>query len=168
MNATMRETSRSVRAGSAVERRGWWLLAFLAAVMVVFGAEAFFAHPSPTEVIVGSGCCNGHNLGQAPTWVYDYAGELAKYMGTYMVGTGIFALAVILGALRHGRRWAWFVAWYIPILFAVHGVVLGSFPFDAVTLGLSLVGLLLMIRPVFGPPVQRPQSDDQRQPAPAH
>ena len=136
--------------------------------MVVFGAEAFFAQPSPSEVIAGSGCCNGHNLGQAPAWVYDYAGELARYLGTYMVGTGIFALAVIFGALRHGRLWAWFVAWYIPLLFAVHGFVLGSFPFDAVTLGLSVLGLLLMARPVFATPGPSRLVDEQPQPAPAH
>jgi hypothetical protein len=125
-------------------------MAFLATVMVVFGAEAFFAHPSPTEVIVGSGCCNGHNLGQAPTWVYDYAGELAKYMGTYMVGTGVFALAVIIGGVRTGRRSAWYVAWAVPAIFAVHAFALGSFPFDLITCLITVVGQLLMVRPVFG------------------
>ncbi|MGZ4538679.1 MAG: hypothetical protein ACXVXT_05220 [Blastococcus sp.] len=148
MSTTAQATRTST--GSAVERRGWWLLALLTAVMVVFGLEAFFAQPSPTEVIAGSGCCNGHALSEAPPWVYDYAGELARYMGTFMVGTGVFGLAVVFGGLRHGRRWAWYVAWYVPILFAVHAFVLGSFPFDAVTLALALVGLLLMARPVFG------------------
>jgi ATP/ADP translocase len=147
-----------------VERRGWVLLALLAAVMVVFGVEAFFAQDSATAVISGSGCCNGHRISEAPAWVYDYSIEQAKYMGTFMVGTGIFALALCLSGLRSARRWAWYVAWYVPVLFAVHGFVLGSFPFDIPTLALGILGLLLMVRPVFGArgpaPVQGTGADD--------
>jgi ATP/ADP translocase len=137
-------------AGTAVERRGWVLLALLTGVMVVFGLEAYFSQESAGTVINGSGCCNGHRLSEAPGWVYDYTAELAKYLGTYMVGTGIFGLAVVLAGLRSARRWAWLVSWYVPVLFAVHGFALGSFPFDIATLALSVVGLLLMVRPVFG------------------
>ena len=149
MSATGR-TSGERAAGTAVERFGWVLLALLTAVMVVFGLEAFFAQDNANTVISGSGCCNGHRLSEAPGWVYDYSLELAKYLGTFMVGTGVFGLAVVLGGLRNGRRWAWLVSWYVPVLFAVHGFVLGSFPFDIPTLTLSIVGLLLMVRPVFG------------------
>lgn len=142
----------TVPAGTAVERWGWVLVALLAAVMVVFGLEAFFVQQGATDVINGSGCCDGHRLGEAPGWVFDYAGEQAKYMGTYLFGTGIFGLAVILSGLRAARRWAWLVCWYVPVLFAVHGFVLGSFPFDIAPLALTTLGLLLMVRPVFGRP----------------
>jgi hypothetical protein len=137
-------------AGSAVERYGWVLLALLAGVMVVFGLEAYFAQGSSSDVINGSGCCNGHRLSEAPAWVYDYSLELAKYLGTFMVGTGVFGLAVVWAGLRPARRWAWYVCWYVPVLFAVHGFALGSFPFDLVPLALTAGGLLLMVRPVFG------------------
>lgn len=137
-------------AGTAVERYGWVLLALLTGVMVVFGLEAFFAQDSANSVISGSGCCNGHRLSEAPRWVYDYSLELAKYLGTFMVGTGVFGLAVVFAGLRSARRWAWLVCWYVPVLFAVHGFVLGSFPFDIPTLALGILGLLLMVRPVFG------------------
>ncbi|MDQ6934288.1 MAG: hypothetical protein M3130_03205 [Actinomycetota bacterium] len=69
-----------------------------------------------------------------------------------MVGTGLFALTVILVGLRRGQRWAWAVCWYVLALFAFHAFALGSLPFDAVTMGITTVGMLLMIRPVFGTP----------------
>jgi hypothetical protein len=145
--------TQSRLAGTAVERKGWVLVALLAGVMVVFGLEAYFSQPSPHEAIVGSGCCTGQRFSDAPGWVFDYFNELGKYMGTFMVGTGLFGLAVVIGGVRMGRRWAWALAWYVPALFAIHGFALGSFPFDAVPLALSTVGQLLMIRPVFGRPV---------------
>lgn len=149
MSATAR-ADRERPAGTAVERYGWVLLALLTGIMVVFGVEAFFAQGDANTAISGSGCCNGHRLSEAPGWVFDYSLELAKYLGTFMVGTGVFGLAVVLAGLRSARRWAWLVSWYVPILFAVHGFVLGSFPFDIPTLALGIVGLLLMMRPVFG------------------
>jgi hypothetical protein len=156
------EAGRTRPAGTAVERYGWILLALLTGVMVVFGLEAYVSHDSAAAVIQGSGCCNGHRLSEAPGWVYDYSLELSKYLGTFMVGTGVFGLAVVWAGLRPARRWAWYVCWYVPVLFAVHGFALGSFPFDIVPLALTAVGLLLMVRPVFAartslPPA--PQSD---------
>jgi hypothetical protein len=143
-------------AGSAVERKGWVLVALLAGVMVIFGLQAYFSQESAQTAIVGSACCTGERLSDAPGWVFDYATELGKYIGTYMVGTGLFGLALVIGGVRVGRRWAWALAWYVPVLFAVHGFALGAFPFDAVTLALSTLGQLLMIRPVFGTPVAAP------------
>lgn len=156
-------------AGTAVERWGWILVALLAAVMVVFGLEAYFSQQSATDVIAGSGCCNGHRLGEAPSWVYLYAQEMGRYMGTYMFGTGLFALTVIIAGLRTGRRWAWIVCWYVPFLFVVHGFALGSFPFDIAPLALTTLGQLLMIRPVFGRrvPVARDAAAPMREAAAA-
>ena len=153
MVATKESDVRVRLAGSAVERKGWVLVALLPAVMVVFGLMAYFSTESASTPIVGSLCCTGQKFSDAPRWVFDYYQELGKYMGTYMVGTGVFALAVILAGVRRGRRWAWAVAWYVPVLFAVHAFALGSFPFDAITFALSTLGQLLMIRPVFGRPV---------------
>jgi ATP/ADP translocase len=151
-----------------VERRGWVLLALLTGIMVVFGLEAYFAQDSSSTVINGSGCCNGHRLSEAPAWVYDYSLELAKYLGTFMFGTGVFGLAVVWAGLRNARRWAWLVCWYVPVLFAVHGFALGSFPFDIAPLTLAVVGLLLMVRPVFGAPTPvDPQTGPAAAPAPS-
>lgn len=169
MSTTTASMEVSRPAGSALERKGWVLVALLAAVMVVFGLQAYFSQESPTDAIVGSGCCNGHRLSEAPGWVFQYSQEMGKYMGTYMVGTGLFALAVILFALRLGRRWAWIVCWYVPILFAIHGFALGSFPFDIAPLALTGLGQLLMIRPVFDGrlPVTPGQPAPTEIPAPA-
>jgi hypothetical protein len=118
--------------------------------MVVFGLQAYSSAESASTPIAGSLCCTGQKLSDAQPWVFDYYQELGKYMGTYMVGTGVFALAVLIGGVRLGRRSAWYVAWTVPAIFAVHAFALGSFPFDGITCLITVVGQLLMIRPVFG------------------
>jgi hypothetical protein len=141
---------RGTRRATGVERHGWVLVALLCLVMVVFGAGAYFGTQDPDTPIVGSMCCNGERLSTVDAWVYAYAGEMAKYMGTYMAATGIFGLVLCAVPLRRGERWAWWTAWTVPALFAVHGFALGSFPFDIVPLALTTLGLLLMARPVLG------------------
>lgn len=149
--------------GTAMERYGWVLPALLTVIIAVFGLEAYVDQGSATDAINGSLCCTGHRLSEAPPWVFAYAGELGKYLGTYMVGTGLLGLAVVLGGLRRARRWAWVACWYIPVLFGVHGFLLGSFPFDIPTFSAAIAGQLLMIRPVFG---SRTVDDAPGRPAP--
>jgi ATP/ADP translocase len=133
-----------------VERHGWVLVGLLALVMLLFGLMAFFGEPGRSTPITGSKCCNGEQFSTVAPWAYQYSGELARYMATYMFGSGLLALALVVFGLRRGERWAWTVLWWVPVLFAVHGFVLGSFPFDIAPLVLSAGGLLLMVRPVFG------------------
>lgn len=68
-------------------------------------------------------------------WAYEYTGEIARYMATYMLAGGVLTLVIVLIPLRRHERWAWFALRYLPVLFIVHGAVLGSFPFDHVPLG---------------------------------
>lgn len=133
----------------AIEAKGWILVGLLCGVMVLFSTQMMFTKPDPTTAITGSGCCNGERFSTAPTWTYDYAGELARYMGTFTLGMGLFGLALVLVPLRRRELWAWLVLWYVPVLFAVHGFWLGSFPFDIAPLALTTLGLLLMAGPVF-------------------
>lgn len=138
--------------GNLVERKAWVLLALIAGVAIIFGLMAYLAPQDQMAnmPIEGSMCCTGKVLSNAEPWAADYAGELAKYMATFMVGTGVFAMALILGPFRRGERWAWGVLWYLPSLFAIHGFALGSFPFDIVPLALVTLGLLLPIRLYWG------------------
>ena len=138
--------------GRFIERKAWVLLALIAGVTIVFGLMAYLAPQDQMAdmPIQGSKCCTGEVLSKSEPWVADYAGELAKYMGTFMVGTGVFAMSVILGPFRRRERWAWAVLWYLPALFAIHGFALGSFPFDIVPLALVTLGLVLPIRLFWG------------------
>ena len=137
------------------ERYGWVLVAALCTLMTVFGAMAFFLTPDPAAPIDGSLCCTGQQLSTADPWVFEYVHEIARYMATFMFGMGLFGLLLATVPLRRGEQWAWVVLWYVPVLFAVHGFVLGSFPFDIPPLVLTTLGLLLSARTVFG----RPQRD---------
>jgi hypothetical protein len=132
-----------------IAAKGWVLVALLCGVMILFSTEMYFSTMDPSEPISGSLCCNGDRFETAPTWTHDYAGELAKYMGTFTFGMGVFGMALVLVPLRRREPWAWVVLWYIPVLFAIHGFALGSFPFDIGPLVLTTLGLLLMARPVF-------------------
>lgn len=131
--------------GSWVERKAWILLAFMAVVLIAFGLMAYF---SPVEEmastpIQGSACCTGQVIAEESPWVTDYLAEMGKYMGTFMVGMGILALTVVVVPFRRHERWAWTALLVMPILFAVHGFALGSFPFDIVPLVLTLLGLAI-------------------------
>lgn len=139
-------------AGSAVERKGWVLVALLCVVMILFGIMVLSTMPDLDDPIVGSGCCDGRVLSSLDPWAIDYLHEMARYMGSYMLGTGILGLAVTIFGLRRRQRWAWAVLWFVPANFAYHAFVLEAFPFDLITGLITVTGLLLMVRPVFGTP----------------
>lgn len=141
---------RDKATGTFVERKAWVLLALISAVMVVFGSQMFFVRPDLQEPIYGSKCCTGKVLADVTPWAVDYMQELARYMGTFTILAGLLSLAVVLVAYRRRERWAWVVLWGLPLLFLVHGAVLGSFPFDYGPLGLTLAGLLVPVRLFFG------------------
>jgi hypothetical protein len=138
------------REATLVERKAWILLALISAVIVAFGLMMLLG--DPPEEITGSQCCAGRLLSDATPWMVDYATELARYMGIFAVGLGILALTLVLVPFRRRERWSWFALWYLPALFAWHGFVLGSFPFDIVPLTISLLGLMLSARLFFGAP----------------
>ncbi len=143
--------------GNIVQRKAWILLALISTLMMVFGLQMYFSTPDLNQPIVGSLCCNGRKLSTATPWTIDYMLELAKYMGTFTVLDGVFAMALVLVPFRRRQRWAWWVLWAVPALFLVHGAVLGSFPFDLVPLGISLLGLLVPVRLFFPAKQAAPQ-----------
>lgn len=145
-----RSKGRRVRlAGTWIERFGWVLVGIWFLVLMLFGVTNTGAG-SRTDVIDGSGCCNGHRYAQAPLWAFQYANETFGYQATFEFGMGLFGLLVVVIALRTGRKWAWAACWYVPIMFAIHSFVLGSGLYDVITGSIATIGQLLMIRPVFG------------------
>lgn len=140
----------AVPRSTRIERAGWVLPALLSVVMVVFGLQVLLLEPPRDMVISGSGCCNGQRLSEITGWQRDYLAEIVRYMGSFMLTSGVLFLSLFVGLLRRGVRWAWYVGWLMPVLFAHHAFVLGAFPFDVVTMAITSAGLLLMVRPIFG------------------
>jgi hypothetical protein len=68
------------------------------------------------------------------------------------VPAGVLAMAIVTGPYRRRERWAWFALLTMPTLFLVHGLWLGSFPFDLGPLAFVALGLLLPVRLFFATP----------------
>ena len=140
-------------AGTVVERFGWTLDALLCVALIVMGVGNFVsAGDSASTPIDGSGCCNDRRFDQAPHWTFQYLHETFHYEWSFGLGMGVFGLALIVFALRLGQKWAWFACLYLPVMFAIHAFALGSGMFDVITMAITIVGLALMVRPVFGTP----------------
>lgn len=141
------------RTGTWIERKAWILLALIAGVLILFGVMMMLP-TNLTQPIQSSPCCTGRILADAEPWTVSYMDEMSRYMGTFTIGMGILAMFTVVFAFRRGQRWSWAALWVLPVLFLYHGVVLGSFPFDLGTLGLSLAGLLIPIRLFTRTPTQ--------------
>ena len=141
-------------AGTVIERWGWLLDALLCVALILMGVgDLVGSADSASTPIDGSGCCNGHRFDQAPQWTFQYLQETFHYEWSFGLGMGIFGLALIVFGLRRGQRWAWFTCLYLPVMFAIHSFALGSGIVDVITMSITILGLALMIRPVFaGPP----------------
>ncbi len=149
-------------AGTLIERSGWLLDALLCVALILMGVgDLIGSGDSASTPIDGSGCCNGHRFDQAPHWTFQYLQETFHYEWSFGLGMGIFGLALIVFALRRGQRWAWFACLYLPVMFAIHSFALGSGMFDVITMAITILGLALMIRPVFAvrPQVIHPPSN---------
>ncbi len=74
-------------------------------------------------------------------------------VGLFFLGFTILTVAISLTAFRHGRKWAWYLLWYVPIVYAVSGysqVIVGQVGWGIFsTLVIPLLGLLLPYRKFF-------------------
>ena len=134
--------------GNIVERKAWILLALIAGVLILFGLQ-MMSPADLTAPISGSPCCSGKVLSDVAAstpWMIDYAGELAKYMGSFTIMAGVLAMVIIVIPYRRQQRWSWFALLTMPILVLFHGLVLGSFPFDLGPLAFVTLGLLIPVR----------------------
>jgi hypothetical protein len=80
-------------------------------------------------------------------------GLLLRADGLALIGVGLFGGLIAIIPFRRRERWAWWALWFYPVFWMVH--LVGGLPpgkdhlHQVVFIALSLVGLLLPVRPYF-------------------
>ncbi len=105
---------------SAIGRRGWWVLALVAALLVAFGVGdvlvGVMADPAITRTLSGRSPVEIQASEPTAFRLYDFA---TRGAGLNLLFLGILLLAVVAIPYRAGQRWAWRVAWFLPAWAAV-------------------------------------------------
>ena len=127
-----------------------YLLTVVAATSCLFGVVYFFlSQPMPYHLAW---------IGMSFEEIKDFNPNLALWMagsvntvGTFMVGFGILAIGIALGAFRRAEPWAWLTL-LLALPIVLGRVTLGSFLVDApvkwVVLALALLSLTAMLVPI--------------------
>jgi hypothetical protein len=90
-------------------------------------------------------------------------GLLLRADGLALIGVGLFGGLIAIIPFRRRERWAWWALWFYPVFWTVH--LVGGLPpgkdhlHQVVFIALSLVGLLLPVRPYFHALALRPEED---------
>ena len=132
-----------------------WILIAIVGVVFIFDALVFFAgvNPDPPlfQSLIGQSLSsfNSSFPKEAAAMTYLFHG-----IGLFVLGLGIFTIAISYKPYRKGERWSWYIVWYLPIvmfLSTIANYVDGgqSWPLDLVLLIVSLAGLLLPYRKFF-------------------
>lgn len=74
-------------------------------------------------------------------FVDGYERDTDTLIASFGAGMGIMTLALAIGPLRRGERWAALTLAYVPVFFAWHIVALGTWIPDGIFLVLSVLGL---------------------------
>jgi hypothetical protein len=101
---------------SATARAGQALLALFGLMCIVFSASVYAAEdPFPSDA--------------------------NALIATWGVGMGVLVIVLATAGLRSGQRWPWLALWVMPVFFAAHVALLGTWIPDGVLLVLSVVAL---------------------------
>jgi hypothetical protein len=101
---------------SAHARAGQALLALFGLLCIVFSASVYAAEdPFPSDA--------------------------NALIATWGVGMGVLVIVLSTAGLRSGQRWPWLALWVLPVFFAAHVALLGTWIPDGVLLALSVVAL---------------------------
>ena len=145
----------------AIGRRGWWVLALIAATLVVFGIGdvllGVMADPAITRTLSGRSPDAVRAAEPTAFRLYDFASRGA---GLNLLLLGILLLAIVAIPYRAAERWAWWLAWFlpawaaaIPLQFLIFGPATGQPPAPPMISGpivaVLAVGVLLLDRRRF-------------------
>jgi len=140
----------------------WWGLAFMAVVVVLFGAtDVLVGAPADVAIpmsLTGLTLAELESESAAAYRLFDF---FTRVNGFSLVVLGLLAAAVIVFAYRRHRRWAWWTMWVLPgwaagaaLFYVVAGLAPGQPPPPPMLSGpifavLSAVILLVSARPFF-------------------
>ena len=145
-----------------LERHGWWGLAFMTVVVVLFGVGDVMAGASADVAIPMS--LTGLTLAELESVSaagYRLVDLYTRANGMTLVLAGLLATAVLVFAYRRHRRWAWWTMWLlpawaasVPVFYLIVGLAPGQPPPPPMISGpifalLSAAILLVGARPFF-------------------
>jgi hypothetical protein len=103
-----------------LERRAWWLLLTLTALIAVVGLWAFaIGIKEDASVPLGFTGLTAAQLEAASPEGYRLIDFHARFAGLSLTTIGTLLSFVLLGAFREGRPWAWWAMWTLPAWAAV-------------------------------------------------
>ena len=136
------------------QKYAWILIAIVGFAFILDGLM-FFAgvNPDPPlfQSLIGESLSSFNSSFPKEAAAMSY---LFHGFGLLALGLGIFTIAVSYKPYRNGKRWAWYVIWYLPIFALMAGIANymdggGSWPVSLMLLIVSLAGLLLPFRKFF-------------------
>lgn len=98
-----------------LEQHGWWGLAFMTVVIVLFGVSDLMAGAAADVAIPMS--LTGLTLDELEAESaagYRLVDLYTRGNGLTLVLAGLLATAVLVFAYRRHRRWAWWTMWLLP------------------------------------------------------
>ena len=155
---------------SAVGRRGWWVLAFFAVTLVVFGVGdvlgGVLADPAITRTLSGRSPAEIQAAEPTAYRLYDF---VSRSCGANLVLIGILLAVVVAIPYRGGQSWAWWAMWIlpawaalVPVQYLVFGVAAGQPPAPPMISGPIFAAIaasvLLFDRRRFSAPVAVPST----------
>jgi hypothetical protein len=100
---------------SGVRRRAWWVLAFFAVMLAVFGIGdvlgGVLADPAITRTLTGRSPADIQAAEPTAYRLYDF---VTRSGGANLVLIGILLAVIVAIPYRGGQRWAWWAMWVLP------------------------------------------------------
>ena len=146
---------------SRLNRVGWWVLAFFAVTLVVFGVGdmqgGVRADPMITQTLSGRTPAEVQAAEPTAYRLYDF---VTRSGGANLVLIGILLTVIVAIPYRGGQRWAWWAMWIlpawaalVPVQFLIAGTAAGQPPAPPMVSGpivaVIAAGVLLVDRQRF-------------------
>jgi len=142
------------RGEKAYERHAW-LVFFVFGLLAVISSPIGLLGmpPNPPSPVITTGLSLDEMAARIPG-ILDYIGGISRQLGNFMLATGVMLTGIAAVPYRKGERWAWYVAWILPVVLIIQ--IANSLPtggylveLDLAFLPVALAGLFLPYRKFF-------------------